>query len=129
VQSGARYLGWSAGSVVACPSIRTTNDMPIVEPPAFAALSLVPFQINAHYTEAQLPNHNGETRPERLQEFLAANPESTVAALPEGTGILVDGAAARLIGTSGCLIYHGKVPPESYPAGADVSFLLGTAGQ
>lgn len=124
VERGARYLGWSAGSVVACPTIRTTNDMPIAEPPSFTALALVPFQINAHYTEARLPNHNGETRPERLEEFLATNPGSTVAALPEGTGILVEDAAARLIGASGCTIYRANQSPESCPAGSDLSFLL-----
>jgi dipeptidase E len=69
---GMPYLGWSAGAVVACPTLQTTNDMPIVEPASFAALGLVDFQINAHFTDVHPPGFQGETR-RRLAEFVAAN--------------------------------------------------------
>lgn len=98
VEAGAPYLGWSAGSNVACPTIRTTNDMPIVEPPSFGALALVPFQINPHYTDAQLPNHNGETRDDRLNEFVRANPGVHVVGLREGTMLRVEGVSVKLVG-------------------------------
>ena len=91
VAAGVPYIGWSAGSVVACPTIRTTNDMPIVEPPSLRALGLVPFQINAHYTSAHPPGFQGETRDERLAEFLELNRGVDVLALPEGTLLRVEG--------------------------------------
>jgi dipeptidase E len=125
VAAGLPYLGWSAGSVVACPTIRTTNDMAIVEPPSLAALGLVPFQINAHYTEAVLPNHGGETRQERLAEFLAVNPEATVLCLPEGSAVRVEGAAARLLGAHAGVVLRHDAPARELPAGAALDFLFG----
>ena len=71
ISQGTPYVGWSAGSNVACPTIKTTNDMPIIEPPTLEALDLVPFQINPHYTEAVIPNHVGESREIRLKVWLA----------------------------------------------------------
>jgi dipeptidase E len=70
----ARYLGWSAGANLACPTIKTTNDMPIVDPGGLDALGFVPFQINPHYFNATFPGHHGETRDERLAQFARANP-------------------------------------------------------
>ena len=99
VAAGVPYLGWSAGSVVACPTMRTTNDMPIVEPPSLDALGLVPFQLNAHYTDAHPPGFRGETRAQRLAEFVAANPGVPVVGLPEGTMLRVAGDDVRLLGT------------------------------
>ena len=128
VSSGAKYLGWSAGSVVACPTLGTTNDMPVVQPASHDALGLVPFQINAHYTEAHLPNHGGETRVERLLEYVIANPGRPVVGLPEGTGIEVTGDDARLFGVPGCVIYRGGSEAERRPAGASLSDLLQTGG-
>lgn len=84
VQAGTPYVGWSAGSVVATPSIATTNDMPIVDPGGFDALGLVPFQINAHYTNALPAGHQGETRNQRIAEYLVLHPAQSVLALPEG---------------------------------------------
>jgi dipeptidase E len=98
VAAGVPYVGWSAGAVVACPTIRTTNDMPIVEPPSLAALGLVPFQINAHYTDFHPPGFRGETRAERLAEFVALNPGLPVIGLPEGTLLSVDGEDVRILG-------------------------------
>ena len=91
VANGKPYVGWSAGSNIASPTIRTTNDMPIVEPKSFQSLSLVPFQINPHYTEKSIPNHGGESRLQRLREFLAANPHQKVIALPESSYLVCNG--------------------------------------
>jgi dipeptidase E len=116
VRAGAPYVGWSAGSNVACPTIRTTNDMPIVEPPTLGALGLVPFQINAHYTEARLPNHGGETRVERLLEFVELDRDATVLGLPEGTALRVEGARVTLLGGAPAVrIRYGREPEPLAP--------------
>ena len=93
------YIGSSAGAVISSPTIRTTNDMPIVEPPSLGALGLVAFQINAHYTDFHPPGFRGETRAERLAEFVALNPGVPVLGLPEGTMVRVRGTEARVLGT------------------------------
>ncbi len=98
VQGGLPYMGWSAGANVACPTLRTTNDMPIVQPASFDTFNLVPFQINPHYTDATLPNHGGETRDDRIQEFLIANPTVPVVGLREGTMLHVNGTQIELVG-------------------------------
>lgn len=126
VAAGAPYVGWSAGSVVACPTIRTTNDMPIVEPPSLGALGLVPFQINAHYTDFHPPGFHGETRAQRLEEFVAANPGVPVLGLPEGTLLRVEGEDARVVGTP---TSAAKVPVFGGPVtevlvGESLRFLL-----
>ena len=98
VDRGIPYIGWSAGSNVAGPSIKTTNDMPIIEPPSFEAINLIPFQINPHYTEESLPNHGGETRPDRINEFIAIHPNVYVVGVPEGNMLKVVGNSCELIG-------------------------------
>lgn len=90
VIAGMPYMGWSAGANAACPTLKTTNDMPIVQPQSFDALGLVDFQINPHYTEESIPNHGGETRPDRIKEFLAVNSNATVYGLPEGSLLMVE---------------------------------------
>jgi len=85
VSGGTPYVGWSAGSNIAGPTICTSNDMPIVEPASFEALNFVPFQINPHYTEKVIPNHGGETRLERLREYVELNVKREVLCMPEGT--------------------------------------------
>jgi dipeptidase E len=116
VFAGAPYIGWSAGSNVACPTIKTTNDMPVVEPSKFDALRLVPFQINPHYTDATLPNHGGETRAQRLAEFTASNPGVWVVGLREGSALEVDGAKIRLLGPHSANVFRSdRDPAESTP--------------
>lgn len=106
LEQGMPYIGWSAGSVVASPTMCTTNDMPIVEPLSFKALELVPFQINPHYTEAHPEGHAGETRQMRIAEYIEANKETTVVGLREGCMIEVEGDEATLIGSQPVTIFH-----------------------
>jgi len=116
VLAGVPYVGWSAGSNVACPTIRTTNDMPIVEPARLDAMRLVPFQINPHYTDAVLPNHGGETRAQRIAEFIAANPAMTVVGLREGSAVDVNDGAATLLGPHAARIFRsGRDPFDVNP--------------
>ncbi len=125
VHAGMPYLGWSAGSNVACPTIRTTNDMPIVEPPSLDALGLVPFQINPHYTEARLEGHGGETRDERLLEFVIANPGVQVVGLREGTLLRVEGDSIQLLGDRPARIFQSGRDPRDVAQGAPLQFLFG----
>ncbi len=81
------------------PPISTTNDMPVVEPDSFAALNLVPFQINPHYTDQKLQGHAGETREQRIMEYIEANPGVYVAGLREGTFLLRESGSMRLLGS------------------------------
>lgn len=117
VRAGMPYIGWSAGSNVACPTIRTTNDMPIVDPGGLDSFGFLPWQINAHFTDAHPPNHRGETRRERIAEFLAANPGEPVLALPEGTGLLVTGEQIDVFGASSALVFRAGREPEKVRQG------------
>jgi dipeptidase E len=106
VENGMPYIGSSAGSNVAAPTIKTTNDMPIVEPPSFAALGLVDFQINPHYLDPDpASKHMGETREERLLQFLEDN-ETPVVGLREGAIIRVENGSALLKGSTGARIFR-----------------------
>ncbi|GIW79834.1 MAG: peptidase E [Gemmatales bacterium] len=134
VQAGMPYLGISAGTNVACPTIMTTNDMPIVMPPSLQALNLVPFQINPHYFnlpvylkdgDNYLP-HFGETRDERIGEFHETN-DVPVVGLWEAGMIRIEGASARLIGTGARLFRKGCEPIDLQP-GADLSDLWQCSG-
>lgn len=95
---GLPYVGWSAGSNMACPTIMTSNDMVIVDPLDFDALDLVPFQINPHYLHGNPPGFFGETRETRIREYLEVNPHMTVVGLPEGMGLRVMGDAIDVVG-------------------------------
>ena len=112
VQGGVPYMGSSAGTNMACPTIRTTNDMPILEPPSFAALGLVPFQINPHFIDAD-PNstHKGETREQRLAEYLEEN-ETPVVGLREGSWLEVAGEGATLRGKTGAKLFAPASDPR-----------------
>ena len=113
VAAGTPYVGWSAGSNVACPTIRTTNDMPIVQPPTLRALGLVPFQINPHFISGKPVGHNGESREERLAEFLDINAPEQVFALPEGSALLSDGVNGTVLGERGALHFVSKTQTET----------------
>jgi len=124
VRGGLPYLGWSAGSNVACPTLRTTNDMPIVEPPDFRALDLLPFQINPHYLDAHPDGHMGETREDRIREFITVNKEMYVAGLREGSILRLDERGLRLIGEKPMRVFRYGEEPREYPPGASLDFLL-----
>jgi dipeptidase E len=124
VRDGIPYLGASAGANLACPTIRTTNDMPIVQPRSFTALGLVPFQINPHYLEPDpTSSHMGESRDERLDEFLEEN-DVPVLALREGAWLHVRDEAATLGGTAGGRLFKRARPSHDLRPGADLSSLL-----
>jgi dipeptidase E len=124
VTNGTPYIGWSAGSNMACPTIRTTNDMPIVEPQSFNVLNLVNFQINPHYLDAHPEGHAGETREMRIEEFLELNQETFVVGLREATMFEIIDNNIKLIGPKNARIFkHGQLPIELNP-NDDFSFLL-----
>ena len=124
VRDGLPYLGASAGTNISAPTIRTTNDMPIVEPESFAALGLVPFQINPHYLDADpASRHMGETREERLREYLEEN-ATPVVGLREGGWLHLEGARLGLHGASARIFRRGHPPEEAAPA-ASLDYLLG----
>lgn len=108
VKGGMPYTGWSAGANVACPTIMTTNDMPIVQPASFGALGLVPFQINPHFTEDTIPGHGGECREQRIAEFLVVNPDVPVVGLREGSLLHVQEDAMTLKGRDMKLFRAGQ---------------------
>jgi dipeptidase E len=98
-EAGTPYIGWSAGSNVACPTLRTTNDMPIVDPHGFDTLNLIPFQINPHYLDVHPEGFGGETREMRINEFIEANPDIYVLGLREATLLKQEGNNLELIGS------------------------------
>ncbi|MBO6517194.1 MAG: dipeptidase PepE [Bacteroidia bacterium] len=105
VHDGCPFVGWSAGSNVAGPTLCTTNDMPIVEPRSFDCLNLVPFQINPHYTEDTIPNHGGESRKARLEEYICLNTNDVVC-LPEGSWLEVNESGIAFDGGEGFKVYQ-----------------------
>lgn len=124
VMSGTPYVGWSAGSNVACPTLRTTNDMPIIDPKGFDTIGLVPFQINPHYLDANPEGHGGETREQRIEEFLEINPEVYVVGLREGTMLRVEGRQIDLIGSRTARIFRKGNAPVELNQADDFSFLM-----
>ncbi len=124
VKTGTPYLGWSAGSNIACPTLMTTNDMPVIQPKSFETLDLIPFQINPHYTDTPIPNHQGETREERIKEFLELNPNFKVVGLKEGTMLLVENQKVTLMGNKTVKIFQHNNPTLEYDKAASLDFLI-----
>jgi dipeptidase E len=121
---GMPYMGSSAGSNVAGPDIKTTNDMPIVQPPSFAALALVPFNVNPHYLDASPDSkHMGETREQRIREFHEEN-DAPVVAIREGSLLRIEDSKVTLIGETGGRVFFKDRDPMDCPAGADLSYLF-----
>lgn len=124
VLAGMPYMGSSAGSNITCPTLKTTNDMPIIMPPSFETLGLVPFQINPHYLDPDpTSTHMGETRADRIREFHQLN-SAPVLGLREGGLLRVEGHQMTLQGVAGMRLFRAGQTPEEFSPGADLSFLL-----
>lgn len=129
VNAGTPYIGWSAGSNITGPTIGTTNDMPIIEPKSFNALGLFPFQINPHYISLKAEGHNGETRDQRLEEFININPGVPVVCLPEGTALHLEGHTLSFVGLTAGVLFQdggrgGSLIRKEIKPGEEISFLL-----
>jgi dipeptidase E len=124
VQNGTRYIGSSAGSIIAGPTIKTTKDMPIVQPPSFDALGLMYFQISPHYLDSDpRSTHMGETQEERILQFLEEN-DAPVVGLREGAWLLVEGNSVTLKGATGARVFRRNQPPVEGVPGSDISELV-----
>ncbi len=124
IKAGTPYVGWSAGSNVSCPTICTTNDMPIVEPQSFKAIGAIPFQINPHYLDANPEGHAGETREQRILEYIEANPRRWVVGLREGCILRYENDRLELIGSRPMRIFRKGQPIREVVAGDNLSFLF-----
>jgi dipeptidase E len=124
VEAGTPYIGWSAGSNVACPTLRTTNDMPIVDPHGFDTLNLIPFQINPHYMDVHPEGFGGETREMRINEFIEINPDMYVLGLREATLLKLEGESLRLIGSKTARLFKKGQAPKELNSGDDLLFLI-----
>jgi dipeptidase E len=124
VLTGAPYIGWSAGSNVACPTLRTTNDMPITDPLGLDTLDLIPFQINPHYLDSNPDGFAGETRAQRIEEFIEVNPKIYVAGLRESTMLKIENDTIKLIGNHTVRIFKKSEQPLELSENDDLSFLL-----
>jgi len=124
VLDGTPYIGWSAGANVACPTISTTNDMPITEPESFHALNLVRFQINPHYLDAHPEGHAGETREMRIKEFLVVNPYIYTVGLREGSKMLIEQGEVKLLGGKNARVFKNDENPSELAPGDNFDFLF-----
>ena len=128
VNTGTPYIGWSAGANITGANICTTNDMPIINPTSFDALGFFRFQINPHYYNIPLQDFNGETRDQRLEEFLQLNPNNTIIALPEGTALLLQKGSLKLIGSTAAFILTNKnntILKRKLEVGSELDYLIG----
>jgi dipeptidase E len=128
VLSGTPYIGWSAGSNLACPTIKTTNDMPIIDPMGFDALNLIPFQINPHFLgtedDMNVKTHGGETREERIEEFLIVNPDICVVGLREGCMFQIEDNNIKMIGKRTLRVFKHGTEAKEYEPKDNLEFLL-----
>ena len=124
VENGTTYMGWSAGSNVACPALKTTNDMPIIEPESFNCTGLISFQINPHYLDANPEGHGGETREQRIEEFMQVNKDIFVVGLREATYLLVDDNKISLHGSRPMRIFKYGIPAYEVTSNDDINFLM-----
>lgn len=124
VKAGTPYIGWSAGSNVACPTLRTTNDMPIIDPKGFDVINLVPFQINPHYLDVHPEGHGGETREDRIKEFITENQDVYVVGLREGTMLNLEGDKLKLIGQKTARVFKYGQNSIELTKNDDLSFLM-----
>ncbi len=124
VEQGTPYIGWSAGSNIAAPRISTTNDMPIIEPKNFDSLSLIPFQINPHYTDSMIHGHGGESREDRIMEHIELNRDSYVVGLREGTMLKLSGSNLSLIGSNTMRLFKYGESPREFAPQDDINFLI-----
>jgi dipeptidase E len=122
--AGTPFIGWSAGSNVACPTLRTTNDMPIIQPSSFDTLNLIPFQINPHYLDANPEGHGGETREQRINEFQALNTDVVVVGLREATALHVDEDSLHLLGNRPMRLFRSGQEPLELKPGVNIDFLM-----
>ncbi len=124
VKQGIPYIGWSAGANIACPTLATTNDMPVTDPLGFDTLGLVPFQINPHYTDQQLEKHAGESRQQRIEEFIFLNKHLTVVGLREGSMLKIENKTIELLGKSPLRIFNFGSAPEEITGKPELLALL-----
>ena len=124
VKAGVPYVGWSAGSNVTCPTICTTNDMPIVQPESFRAIGLVSFQINPHYLDANPEGHAGETREQRIKEYLEANRSRYVVGLREGCMLRINDEGIELIGSRSMRVFKKGQETFEVQPGENIDFLI-----
>ncbi len=124
VKNGTPYIGWSAGSNITCPTMMTTNDMPIIQPDSFDCLNLIPFQINPHYLDKNPEGHGGETREQRILEFLVVNKNMYVAGLRESCYLLLKDGKLTLHGPHSLRLFKYGEPIKELKQTDDLNFLL-----
>lgn len=121
VEKGVPFIGSSAGSIVACPTLKTTKDMPVVQPPSFDALRLVSFQISPHYLDPDSNStHMGETQEERIMQYLEEN-DLPVVGLREATVLRVNNGAVSLRGDTTARVFQRGNPPVEIPPGSNLT--------